>query len=132
MDLNKFTQKSQEGLQRAQEAAIRFGHVEVDVEHLLYALVESPEGLFPRILQKLDIAPDAFLAAAEEQLKKRPSVSGPGVEPGKVYITQRLNKLLVSAQDEARRLKDEYVSVEHLVLAMLAEGPQTAAGRIFK
>jgi len=131
MDINKLTQKSQEALQGAQTKALRFGHQEVDVEHLLLALLEQPEGLIPRLLTRMDAPPAAQLVTEiERELSRRPSVSGPGAEAGKVLITQRLQKLFVTAEDEARRLKDEYVSVEHLFLAILAEGSSSAAGRI--
>lgn len=66
------------------------------------------------------------------ELEKKPRISGPGIEPGKVYVTQRLNKLLVKAQDEARKLKDEYISVEHILLAFIEEGNSTPAGKILK
>lgn len=132
MDISKFTQKSQEALQAAQEVAIKFSHIEVDVEHLLYAATEQNGGLFPRLLQKLDIDPTVFLEVVEKELRSKPSVSGPGIEPGKVYVTQRMNKLLIAAQEEAKRLKDEYVSVEHLVLAMLSEGGNAGTQKVFK
>lgn len=132
MDINKFTQKSQEALQSGQEIAVRLGHMEVDVEHVLKALVEQSGGLLPRILEKLEISPESFDLDVDSELAKKPSVSGPGIDPGKVYVTQRLNKILLAAQDEAKRLKDEYVSVEHLVLAMLGEGKDTAAAKVFK
>ncbi|GAB4254215.1 MULTISPECIES: ATP-dependent Clp protease ATP-binding subunit [Deferrisoma] len=131
MDLNRLTQKSQEALAEAQKIAMKRGHVEVDGEHLLLALVDQPEGLIPRLLEKLDVSVDDFRAKVLRALDKRPQVSGPGVEGGKIYVTQRLNRLLVRAEEEAKRLKDEYVSVEHLVLAMIAEGTETDAGRIF-
>jgi ATP-dependent Clp protease ATP-binding subunit ClpB len=130
MDTNKLTQKSQEALQSAQTKALRFGHQEVDVEHLLLALLEQPEGLVPRLLARMDVPGSQLATEVERELTRRPSVSGPGAEAGKVYITQRLQKLFVTAEDEAKRLKDEYVSVEHLVLAMLDEGSGTVAGRI--
>ncbi|MEA3223377.1 MAG: ATP-dependent chaperone ClpB [Thermodesulfobacteriota bacterium] len=132
MDTNRLTQRSQEALQDAQTKAVRLGHVEIDGEHLLLALLDQPDGLVPRILAKMDIPVESFKAEVERELQKRPKVSGPGAEPGKVYITQRLNKILVKAEDEAKNLKDEYVSVEHLVFAMIGEGPSTPAGRIFK
>jgi ATP-dependent Clp protease ATP-binding subunit ClpB len=130
MDINKLTQKSQEALQGAQTKALRYGHQEVDVEHLLLALLEQPEGLIPRLLTRMDAPAAPLVTEVERELSRRPSVSGPGAEAGKVLITQRLQKLFVTAEDEARRLKDEYVSVEHLFLAILAEGSSTAAGRI--
>ncbi|HEX3529347.1 MAG TPA: ATP-dependent chaperone ClpB [Thermoanaerobaculia bacterium] len=129
MDINKLTQKSQEALQSAQTKALRFGHQEVDVEHLLLALLEQPEGLVPRLLTRMDVPGSQLAEEIERELSRRPSVSGGGAEAGKVYITQRLQKLFVTAEDEAKRLKDEYVSVEHLLLAILAEGSGTAAGK---
>jgi len=130
MDANRLTQKSQEALSEAQTKAVRFGHVEIDVEHLLAALLEQEEGLIPRLFTKMDVPLEPFKAEVEKELGKRARVSGPGAEAGKVYITQRLNKLLVKAEDEAKRLKDEYVSVEHLLLAMVDEGKGHPAGRI--
>ncbi|MBW2029098.1 MAG: ATP-dependent chaperone ClpB [Deltaproteobacteria bacterium] len=132
MDLNRFTIKSQEALQEAQTKAIRFGHQEVDGEHLLMALLEQPDGLIPKLLQRMEIPPDSVRERLEQELDKKPRVTGPGLEPGKVYITQRMNRLLVKAQEEAQKLKDEYVSVEHLFLAFIEEGTSTPAGRILK
>ena len=132
MDLNKFTVKSQEAMQEAQTKAINFAHQEADGEHLLLALVEQSEGLFPRILQRMEISIEAFRDLLAQELEKKPRVSGSGIEPGKVYVTQRLNKLLVKAQDEARKMKDEYVSVEHILLAFIDEGSSTPTGKIFK
>ncbi|NOY45896.1 MAG: ATP-dependent chaperone ClpB [Deltaproteobacteria bacterium] len=131
MDLNRLTQKSQEALAEAQKVAMKRGHVEVDGEHLLLALVDQADGLIPRLLERLDVVVADFRAKVIRALDKRPQVSGPGVEGGKIYVTQRLNRLLVRAEEEAKRLKDEYVSVEHLVLAMIREGTETDAGRIF-
>lgn len=132
MDLNKLTIKSQEAFQGAQELAARRGHIEVDGEHLLAALVEQDGGLIPRLLQKLNIPVESMIKAIRDELDRRPSVSGPGAEAGKIYVTQRLNQLLIKAGDEAKRLKDDFVSVEHLFLALIDEGVQTPAGKIFK
>ncbi len=130
MDINKFTVKSQEALQQAQTKAIKYGHQEVDGEHLLLALLEQSDGLVVRLLQRMEVPVEEVKKRLEQELEKRPRVSGPGVEPGKVYITQRLSKLLVKAEDEAKHLKDEYISVEHLLLAFVEEGTTTPAGRI--
>jgi ATP-dependent Clp protease ATP-binding subunit ClpB len=132
MDPSKLTQKSQEALHDAQTKALRYGHQEVDGEHLLLALLEQPEGLVPRLFNKMDVPVENLKAEVEGELQKRPSVSGPGTEAGKIYVTQRLNRILIKAQEEAQRLKDDYVSVEHLALAMIEEGATTAAGQIFK
>ena len=121
MDPNRLTQKCQEALHDAQSRAVRAGHQEMDVEHLLAALLDQPEGLLPRLLRKMDASADAVRTGIEQELAKRPQVSGPGAKPGNIYVTQRLNQVMVAAEDEAKRLKDEYVSVEHLVLAILAE-----------
>ncbi|MFG1926375.1 ATP-dependent chaperone ClpB [Cryptosporangium sp. NPDC048952] len=130
MDLNRLTQKSQEALHDAQTAALRFGHTEVDVEHLLLALVQQPEGLGPRLLTAADVDPGVLREQVEAELGRRPRVSGPGSAPGQVFVTQRLSRLFDTAEREAKRLKDEYVSVEHLVIAMLQEGPRSTAGRL--
>jgi ATP-dependent Clp protease ATP-binding subunit ClpB len=132
MDLNKLTQKSQEAVQAAQTKALRYGHVEVDSEHLLLALLEQADGLVPRLFARMEIPVPSLTQALEHELERRPKTSGPGVEAGKIYITQRLQKLMLQAEEEAKRLKDEYVSVEHLLLALVAEGSTTAAGRILQ
>ncbi len=132
MDLNKLTVKSQEAFAEAQKKAVEYGHLEVDGEHLLLALLEQEEGLFPRLLQKMEISPSSLQSVVEKDLAARPKVSGPGAEPGKVYVTQRLNQLLVKAGKEAERMKDDYVSVEHLALAFSDEGTASPAGKIFK
>ncbi len=132
MDINRMTQKSQEALQTAQSIATRHGHVEVDGEHLFLALLQQEEGLVARLISRLDISPAVLVAAVKEELQKKPAVSGPGTEAGKVYISQRLHQLMVKAEDQARHLKDEYISVEHLLLAFVEEGTKTASGRILK
>ena len=130
MDINRMTQKTQEALQAAQSLAVNFGHIEVDGEHLLLALLEQEGGLAPRLVARLDIDLRNLVAAIRKELEKIPSVSGPGVEAGKVYVTQRFNRLVVKAEQEAKRLKDEYISVEHLLLVLADEGKQSPAGRI--
>jgi ATP-dependent Clp protease ATP-binding subunit ClpB len=130
MDINKFTIKSQEAMQAAETKATRYGHMEVDGEHLLLAMLEQPEGLAPRLLQRMEIPVDRVRERIEAELNKKPRVSGPGIEPGKIYITQRLNKILNDAQEQAQRLKDEYVSAEHILLAFLHEGQRSPAGKI--
>ncbi len=132
MDMNRFTQKCQEALHDAQAQAVRLGHTEIDGEHLLWALCKQEGGLIGRLFQKMNRPADVVLAELERHLSQRPSVSGPGMTPDKVYVTSRMNRLLVDAQDQAKRLKDEYVSVEHLVLAMIQEGETTPAGKTLK
>lgn len=132
MDLNKFTTKSQEALQAAETKATRFGHMEVDGEHLLLAMIEQQDGLTSRLFQKMDVPVDRVRERLEEELNKKPRVSGPGVEQGKIYITNRLNRLLSDAQEQAQRLKDEYVSAEHILLAFLQEGASSPAGRVLQ
>lgn len=132
MDFNRLTQKSQEAFAEAQNKAVTYGHVEVDGEHLLWALLEQAEGLVPRLLARMDIHPEALKNEVEKELERLPRVSGPGAEPGKIYVSQRLSRILVAAENEAKRLKDEYVSVEHLLIALLAQGEKTPVGRILK
>ena len=130
MDINKLTQKSQEALADAQSIATRMGHIEVDGEHLLMALIDQPEGLVPRLLDQAGADTAALRADLERELNRRPKVSGPGAAPGQVSVTRRLANLLEAAEREAKRLKDEYVSVEHLVIVLAEEGSASAAGRI--
>jgi ATP-dependent Clp protease ATP-binding subunit ClpB len=130
VDINKLTQKSQEALAEAQSIATRMGHIEVDGEHLLMALIDQPEGLVPRLLDQAGADTAALRADLERELNRRPKVSGPGAAPGQVSVTRRLANVLEAAEREAKRLKDEYVSVEHLVIVLAEEGTSTAAGRI--
>jgi ATP-dependent Clp protease ATP-binding subunit ClpB len=120
MDLSRTTQKVQEALQQAQVKALRYGHQEVDAEHVLLALLEQEGGLVPRLVESIGASRPVITAQLEQELDKRPRVQG-ATEAGKVYITQRLNQLLVKAGDIAKKLKDEFVSVEHLLLAFTDE-----------
>jgi ATP-dependent Clp protease ATP-binding subunit ClpB len=130
MDLARFTDKAQQALQSAQSAGLRYGHQQVDVEHLLAALLLQDDGLAPAIFNKADVPPVPVLRALEKELERLPKVSGSTGTLDQVYVTGRLNRLLVQAEDEARRLKDDYVSVEHLLLAMTQDGGVT--GRLLK
>ena len=132
MDLNKFTEKSQSALTEAQNIAARSQHQAVDVEHLMLALLEQEGGLVPRLFEKAKVPPDLLKTKVEEELSRIPRVSGDTTTGQGLYVTQRLNKLLAKAQDEAKRLKDEYVSVEHLALAMLDEPADSGIGKVFK
>jgi len=132
MDPNHLTQKSQEALHDAQTKALRFGHTEVDGEHLLLALLDQADGIVPRLLAQAGADPDQLRSGLEAELGRRPRVSGPGVSPGQISVTQRLSRLLDAAEREAGRLKDEYVAVEHLIMALIEEGPQTASGRLLR
>jgi len=120
MDLSKTTQKVQEALQQAQVKALRYGHQEVDAEHVLYALLDQESGLVPRLIENIGASVPVLRARTEQELEKRPRVAG-STEVGKVYVTQRLNQCLVKAGDEAKRLKDEFISVEHLLLVFAEE-----------
>lgn len=131
MDMNRLTQKTQEALFSAQDLALRMGHQEVDVEHMAVALLEQENGLIPRILTKMGVPQEALLSEIRSQLARKPRVSGPPLEAGKIYISQRLSRILLEAEDEAKRLKDEYVSVEHVFLRLLALEPTTPLGRCF-
>src|SRR5438876_3744234 len=122
VDVNRITHKVQEALQSAGGIATRRSHQGIDVEHLLLALLEQPDGLAPNLLEAAGVAPRAVEEAIERELARRPQVSGPAGGPSQTFITQRLSQLLTKAEDEMRALKDEYLSVEHLLLAMLAEG----------
>ena len=133
MDPNRLTQKSQEAVQQAQAIASRYGHTEVDGEHLLLALLDQPEGLVPRLLTKAEADVDAIRGGVDSDLQRRPKTTGPGAAPGQVFVTQRLSRILEAAERETKRLKDEYVSVEHLLLALVSEDTAgTASGRRLK
>ena len=130
MDFNKLTTKSREALAKAQDIAVTRSHQQVDVEHLLLALLQDGEGLIPRMLRRMETEPQVLEKLVSDEVGRMPRVTGGGVEPGKVYVTQRLNRLLAAAEERAKTLKDEYVSVEHLFLAMLGEDANTNLGRI--
>jgi ATP-dependent Clp protease ATP-binding subunit ClpB len=132
VDPSRLTEKSTQALHDAQTRALRYGHTEADGEHLLLALLDQPDGLVPHLLEAAGADPARLTADADAELSRRPRVSGPGAAPGQVFVSQRLSRLLDAAEREASRLKDDYVSVEHLALALLDEGPQTPAGRLLR
>jgi ATP-dependent Clp protease ATP-binding subunit ClpB len=131
MDLNKFTEQATAALSSAQEEATRLGNQAVEVEHLFYALLTQQNGLVPRLFERLKAPVDLLLSKTQSALDRIPKVSGSGAS-GQVGITHRLNQLLVHAQDEAKKLKDDYVSVEHLVLSMFHEKKDTPIAGIFR
>jgi ATP-dependent Clp protease ATP-binding subunit ClpB len=131
MDLNKFTEQAAASLASAQQEAVRLGNQAVDVEHLFYALLTQEGGLVPRLFERLKISIDLLLSKTQASLDRLPKISGSGAS-GQVGITHRLNQLLVHAQDEAKKLKDDYVSVEHLVLSMFQEKKDTDIAKIFR
>lgn len=132
MDPNTFTRKTQDAVSEAQNLAIRHGHQQIDCEHLMHALVAQEQGLVPQILRKLGVAPDTYLGAVDAEIAKLPKVSGPGARPDQILVTQRLQSVLVAADDQAKRMKDEFVSVEHVFLALMDESQSTGIGRVNK
>src|SRR6516165_12835344 len=118
MDINRFTEKLQEAIRSAQTLAVRYGHQQIDVEHLLAALLSQEGGLAPSILSKAGLPVELLSGRLERELERMPKVSGPAAGPDQVYVTSRLNRLLTASEDEARKLKDEYISVEHVLLAL--------------
>ncbi|WP_027190713.1 ATP-dependent chaperone ClpB [Fundidesulfovibrio putealis] len=132
MDLNKFTQKSQEAIGQAQAVAVRLGHQQIDAGHLMLALVQQEQGLVPRLLERAGYDVRAYQRALDDELGKLPKVSGPGVQPGQVSVTPRVNEVLVAASDLAKSMKDEYVSVEHLFLTLADEPASSALGKVNK
>ncbi|MBT8762317.1 ATP-dependent chaperone ClpB [Desulfohalobiaceae bacterium Ax17] len=130
MDISKFTQKSQEAISDAQNIALRHGHQQIDAEHLFKALVDQENGLVPRILERAGYDISAISQDIERQLEKLPKVSGPGAQPGQIYVTGRVNNILLKAQDLAKNMQDEYVSVEHIFLTLLDESPSTGVGKV--
>ena len=124
MNTNQYTQKTLEALQAAQQLAVEYQHNALEPEHLLHALAAQEQGLIPQLLQKLNVDPGSFAAAVAEKLSALPRVSGSGRDPDKVYISQATDKALSAAAREAKAMKDEYVSVEHLFLGLLDEQTQ--------
>ena len=114
MNINKFTQKSLQAVQDCEKLAYDYGHQELVPEHLLYSLLTTEDSLIAKLFEKMEIAPEVFLAQLTGLLNKRPKVSG-----GQVYIGNDLNKVLIYAEDEAKHMGDSYVSVEHLLLSLL-------------
>jgi len=126
VDLNRFTDKAREALTGAQKLAARFNHQQIDVEHALLALLDQEKGLAPAVLQKAGVPVDALSVKLHRELEKLPSVTG-DVE---ARLAQRLVKVIDAAESEAKKLNDEYVSVEHLLLACV--GDSGAAGKALK
>src|SRR4030042_6413403 len=119
MNIEKFTLKAQEALQEAKSVTERKHHQQIDVEHLLLALLGQKEGIVIPILQKLGANPDGIASQLEEELKRIPKVTGGG--GGQVYLSSRVNEILTAAGKEAQSLVDEYVSTEHLLIAISDE-----------
>ncbi len=128
MNANKYTQKTLEAVQNAQTLAIEYENQALEPQHLLCAAANQKEGLIPQLLQKLGVDPAAFAEEARRLVAALPHVTGTGREPGKIYISAAADQLLTRAEKKAEEMKDEYVSVEHLFLALLEDdGP---AGRL--
>jgi ATP-dependent Clp protease ATP-binding subunit ClpB len=130
MDFQKLTERTQVAIKEAQGLAISLGHNQVDIEHLLKSLLAQDNGLIPKILQKLEAPLESLRQLSEQELQKKPRVSGPGYDTEKIYVSQALSALLVKAEASAKKLKDEYVSVEHVFLEMIRTGASSAAGRL--
>ncbi|MBO4902014.1 MAG: ATP-dependent chaperone ClpB [Lachnospiraceae bacterium] len=126
MNINKFTQKSVEAVNDCEKLAYEYGNQEIEQEHLLYALLTQEDSLILKLIEKMDIQKEHFLDNAESKLKARTKVQG-----GQVYVGQKLNKVLISAEDEAKAMGDEYISVEHLFLSLL-KYPNEAMKDLFR
>jgi ATP-dependent Clp protease ATP-binding subunit ClpB len=122
MDMNRMTIKLQEALQTASSHATRRSHQGIDVEHLLLAFVEQDGGLAASLLEQAGLSVPSVRQAVEQALTKLPQVQGAGASPGQLHVASRLSQVLAKAEDEQRALKDDYLSVEHVVLAMVQEG----------
>lgn len=127
MNISKFTQKSVEAVQNCEKLAYEYGNQQIDQEHLLVSLLKLDDSLILKLITKMGISGEQFADEAEAALKKLPKVSG----GGQVYLTQELNKVLIDAEDEAKAMGDEYVSVEHLFLCLLKE-PNRAIKELFR
>ena len=114
MNINKFTQKSLEAVNSCEKLAYQYGSPEIDQEHFLYSLLTIEDSLILKLIEKMEVNKEAFLSQVQQAVEKKPKVSG-----GQTYISKSLNQVLVSAEDEAKAMGDEYVSVEHLFLCLL-------------
>ena len=130
MDFNRFTEKMQDAVRAAQSLAVQHGNQQLDVEHLMLALLEQEGGLAPSILNKADVRVDALRSRIQQEIDRFPKVSGSAASPDQVYVTPRITKLINKAEEEAKRLKDDYTSVEHVLLAATDDSGQT--GKLFK
>src|SRR5579885_3249081 len=126
MNPGRFTEKLQEALSRAQNLAVSAHHQAVDVEHLAAAMLEDDQGLTASVLKLAGVDPAAIRQKLSDELRKVPSVSGSGADTGQTYMTQRLSRVLARAEQEAGKLTDEYVSLEHVLISMLNETGATA------
>ncbi len=131
MDFNQLTQMSRQAVSEAQAIARRHQHNEVDTWHLLAALLGQENGIVPGLLEKMNLAPGAMQLAVDRELERLPKVSG-SVDTSKIYVTQAVNEVLTKAEAEAKSLKDEYVSVEHLLLGLVEVGKPEALKKLFK
>lgn len=127
MNINKFTQKSMQAVQECEKLAYEYGNQEIDQEHLLYALLTQEDSLFAKLITKMEIQLTYFVDSAKQALEKKTKVSG----GGQLYISNDLNKVLINAEDEAKAMGDEYVSVEHLVLSMI-KTPNSSIKALFR
>ena len=131
MNMNQLTQKTVEALQSAQRLAVEYSNQAVEQEHVLAALAQQQEGLIPQLLTKLGADPNAFAQAALQKVEALPRVTGSGRDPEKVYISGDLDRALNAAEEQAKQMKDEYISVEHVFLGIL-QRPGKAASELFK
>ena len=121
MNTNQYTQKTIEAIQAAQQLAVEYQHNALEPEHLLLAIASQENGLIPQLLQKMSVDTGSFTAAVAEKLSALPRVSGSGRDPDKIYISQAADKVLSAAAREAKAMKDEFISVEHIMLGLLSE-----------
>ena len=131
MNMNQFTQKTIEALQNAQRLAVEYSNQTVEQEHVLAALAQQQDGLIPQLLQAMGVEPNAFASAATEKVAALSRVTGSGRDPDKVYISGDLDRALNAAESQAKQMKDEYISVEHVFLGIL-QRPGKAAGELFR
>ena len=131
MNIEQMTQKTREALQAAQRIAVEYSNNAVEQEHLLAALAQQQDGLIPQLLQTLGIDANAFAQAALQKVEALPRVTGSGRDPEKIYISNDLDRALNAAEQQAKQMKDEYISVEHVFLGVL-QRPGKAASEIFK
>ena len=126
MNISKFTQKSVEAIQNCEKVATEYGNQEIDQEHLIYSLITLDDSLIIKLIEKMEIQPEHFRNRVEDYIAKKPKVQG-----GNPYVSQALNNALIYAEDEAKRMGDEYVSVEHIFLSLI-DRPNKEVAELFR
>lgn len=132
VDFNRFTEKSLEAIQLAENKALEANNIQIEAEHLWLALQDQEDGLLNSLLLKMNISPKPLYEQVEGLVRRIPRITGPGREPGKIYISQNMNRIFLQAEEEMKNMNDEYISVEHMILATIDVMEKTSLGKVLK